>query len=212
VSYNFASGGATTDATLVTPYASTVLSLVDQVAQFTSNLSPPPSYAPWVANNTLFAIWIGVNDVGNAWYSSSWPTLSQQIVNRYFEQVETLYKAGGRNFAFLNVPPIQRAPVNLLQTDADQASIAAAVAQYNVLLQTASDAFQKNNPGSTTIVVDTQNPFNVMLDNPTVYGATNATCYDSDGTTCLWWNSYHPALEIQQLVGDTVAVDVGFYL
>lgn len=153
-----------------------------------------------------------MNDVGNAWYSSSWPTLSQQIVNRYFEQVEIIYKAGGRNFAFLNVPPIQRAPVNLLDTAADQASIAAAVAHYNVLLQTASDAFPANNPGSTTIVVDTQNPFNVMLDNPTAYGAPNASCFNSDGTSCLWWNNYHPGFEIQELVGDTVAVDVGFYL
>jgi len=27
-----------------------------------------------------------------------------------------------------------------------------------------------------------------ILDNPTKYGAPDATCYNSTGTSCLWWN------------------------
>jgi len=45
------------------------------------------------------------------------------------------------------------------------------------------------------------------VDNPTAFGAnsTGATCFDSDGSTCLWWNNYHPGLAIQKLVGAAVA-------
>ena len=60
-SYNFASGGATTDANLVKPYASTVLSLVDQVTQYENSAKTIPGFVEWTAVNSLFAIWIGVN-------------------------------------------------------------------------------------------------------------------------------------------------------
>jgi hypothetical protein len=77
LNYNLASGGATTDASLVKPYQSTVLPLIDQVSLFTKNLSPLPSNS-LTASNTLIGIWIGVNDVGNAWSNANWPTLSQK--------------------------------------------------------------------------------------------------------------------------------------
>jgi hypothetical protein len=57
LNYNLAYGGATVNATLVPPYAPEVYSLIDQVAEFTEYLSPPPAFAPWNANNTLFAVW-----------------------------------------------------------------------------------------------------------------------------------------------------------
>lgn len=103
-SYNFAYGGATVNASLVKPFEPTVKSLIDQVKQFSSSIATKPSYAPWKTNNTLFAIWMGVNDVGNSWWNANEAELLVQIMDDYFEQVEILYSAGGRNFAFLSVP------------------------------------------------------------------------------------------------------------
>lgn len=65
LSYNLAYGGATTDADLVAPYASDVLSFVDQVAEFSGSIASHPSTTPWTSANTLFGVWMGVNDVGN---------------------------------------------------------------------------------------------------------------------------------------------------
>lgn len=65
LSYNFAYGGATTDASLVAPYESDVLSFVDQVAEFSSSIASHPASTPWTSNDTLFGVWMGVNDVGN---------------------------------------------------------------------------------------------------------------------------------------------------
>jgi phospholipase/lecithinase/hemolysin len=207
LSYNFASGGATTDANLVTPYQSTVLSLVDQVSLFTKNLSPLPS--PLSSSNTLFAIWIGVNDVGNAWYTANWSTLSQTIINRYFQEAAALYAGGARNFLFLTVPPIQRTPSVLTQSTSNQQQEGQAVARYNQLLTQGVTAFKANYSGVTTYLYDTTVPFNTALNNPTSYGAKDATCYNSDGVTCLWWNDYHPGQAIHKLVAQGVASLVG---
>lgn len=58
LSYNLAYGGATVNASLVAPYLPTVYSIIDQVDEFQEYLSPPPSWAPWDAKNTLFAVWM----------------------------------------------------------------------------------------------------------------------------------------------------------
>lgn len=68
-SYNFAYGGATIDANLVTPYTPTVRSLTDQVNDFIAwNAKQSPK--AWSSANTLFSIWIGINDIGNSYYLS----------------------------------------------------------------------------------------------------------------------------------------------
>ncbi|KAK7467692.1 hypothetical protein VKT23_004744 [Stygiomarasmius scandens] len=61
--FDLASGGATIDAALVPPFQPTVLSIVDQVSQFKTFLAPKPAGAEWQSSDTLFAIWIGINDV-----------------------------------------------------------------------------------------------------------------------------------------------------
>jgi hypothetical protein len=104
LTYNFAYGGATTDAALVTPYAPTVLSFVDQVAQFTGSIASHPSYAPWTAANTLVGVWIGVNDVGNSYWRADETALLGKIMDRYFQQLQMVYDAGARNFVLLSVP------------------------------------------------------------------------------------------------------------
>ena len=67
LTYNLAYGGATIDANLVTPYLPTVKSLTDQVNQFLASYADRPAIAPWESGNTLFSVWIGINDIGNSW-------------------------------------------------------------------------------------------------------------------------------------------------
>lgn len=104
LSYNFAYGGATTDSNIVTPYESSVLSFVDQVAEFSESIASHPSYAPWTAENTLVGVWIGVNDVGNTYYLSNVTDVLDAVMARYFEQLQIIYEAGARNFFLLSCP------------------------------------------------------------------------------------------------------------
>jgi hypothetical protein len=69
LTYNYAYGGATINATLVAPYEPTVLSLIDQVNQFFAqpNVGTGKSKI-WTSKNALFSVWIGINDIGNSYY------------------------------------------------------------------------------------------------------------------------------------------------
>ena len=67
LTYNLAHSGATIDANLVKPYTATVKSLTDQVNQFLTSYADEPASAPWSSENTLFSVWIGINDIGNSW-------------------------------------------------------------------------------------------------------------------------------------------------
>ncbi|KAF2114953.1 carbohydrate esterase family 16 protein [Lophiotrema nucula] len=204
-SFNFAYGGATVNASLVKPYQPTVKSIIDQVGQFSSSIASKPSYAPWTASNSLFAVWIGVNDVGNSYSNANEIALLDKIFDSLFSQMEILFKAGARNFAFLNVPPINRSPMMLKQSKEAQDIEAGVIQQYNTLLSNRTTAFVASHDGAKAVVVDTQKPFNTALDNPKQYGATDATCYNSNGKTCLWFNDYHPGMAIHKLVANAVA-------
>ncbi|KAK4187765.1 putative acylhydrolase [Podospora australis] len=205
LTYNFAYGGATTNATLVQPWREDVLSLVDQFTQFSNSIASKPAYAPWTAENSLFGIWIGVNDVGNSWWKEDYDQLVDAIMDTYFRQLQIAYNAGARNFALLTVPPIHRTPAMQAESVEVQETEAVSIAKYNAAIATRLAAFKAANSGVVAKIVDTGAPFNAALDNPTAYGSPDALCYNGDGTSCLWFNDYHPGIEINRLVAKAVA-------
>ena len=134
-------------------------------------------------------VWMGINDIGNSYYLANYNTLVNQILGRYFDQVQILYNAGVRKFLFLSVPPINKTPVQLMQSSSSQQQEAAAITTYNNLIVSKAKAFKSANPGVRTYYLDTSTPFNTAIANPTAYGAPDATCFDASGTKCLWWNN-----------------------
>ena len=99
---------------------------------------------------------------------------------------------------------MQKTPLMLTESASAQSSEAAVISTYNSELITKVAAFQADNTGSTTWIYDTQTPFNDAIADPTAYGASNATCTNTDGTSCLWWNGSHPGQAIQKLVAEGV--------
>lgn len=47
-----------------------MLSVTDQVNEFLSTVASKPASTPWTSANSLFSVWIGVNDIGNSYYAS----------------------------------------------------------------------------------------------------------------------------------------------
>lgn len=64
------------------------------------------------------------------------------------------------------------------------APLSAAITSYNTLLASGLANF-KAGRNVTAKLVDTHVPFNEALDNPTEYGAPDATCYNADGVSCV---------------------------
>ncbi|KAF5025527.1 hypothetical protein F66182_2432 [Fusarium sp. NRRL 66182] len=205
LSYNFAYGGATVDANIVKPYADTVLSMVDQVNQYSTTVGKRPDYAPWTSSNALAGVWIGVNDVGNSYYLSNAADVAERATSRYFELLKSLYDSGLRQFVLLSVPPTNLSPLMLKQGAESNALLVKSITLYNSLLSSKLKTFKKANSGVRAILVDTSVPFNKAIKNPNAYGAPDATCFNENGISCLWFNDYHPGVAINKLVAEEVA-------
>jgi len=223
--FNLAVGGAVTDNALVTPYLPGIPSLVDQTNQFVEYLAPKPAGAKWASDNTLFAIWIGINDVGNSW---GWTNVTQAgfhstIMDRYFESVEKMYDAGGRSFLFLTVPPINRAPQFVELGKAVTTTVTASLADYNSQLSKRIESFKATHRGLQQVTLfNTGNIFNTILDNADALGFVNVTGYavpyengKPEKTTQIppfapvssyfWLNTLHPLYTIHYSLAHAIS-------
>lgn len=202
--YNYAYGGATTDAALVAPYEDTVLSFVDQVAEFTEGAGTKPEETPWTSEESLFSVWIGVNDIGNSfWLDGDRGEFSDTLLDRDFEMVETLYETGGRNFLFLNLPALERTPVMLNQTEEGRAQEASVIAVHNAKLADRVADFEATHDGVQTWLWDSYAVFNEVLDDPTTYGLNANVSGYGDGY--FWGNDYHPGEGANKVFAERIA-------
>ncbi|PPR01412.1 hypothetical protein CVT24_006250 [Panaeolus cyanescens] len=206
--YNFAYGGAVIDDTLVTPWQPNLIHMDDQVDIFLDNLASKPATTPWTSKNSLFSFWIGINDIGNSfWLPGDRGDFSDVLMNRYFELVQKLYNVGARNFLFVNVPPLDRSPLQLASNPESQALEKAVIEGYNTRLVAKAKAFQKANKGVTLYFWDSNKAFTRILDNPQAYGFKDATSY-GPGDDIFWGDNYHPSSAAHKFFGEEVGRQV----
>ncbi|KAF4569516.1 hypothetical protein EYR36_009309 [Pleurotus pulmonarius] len=191
LTYNYAYGGATIDANLVAPYMPTVISLTGQVDQFLTTVANKPASTPWTSANSLFSVFIGINDIGNSYYLSG-DRAALLVVSRLgleLRGVETqgdlCSDSGARNFLFVNVPPIDRSPLMLAQGASAQSAEKTVLQGFNTKLAAKIAAFKVNHTGVQTYTWDSSATFTRILDSPTTYGFKDATTF-GDGTGIFW--------------------------
>ncbi|KAK0259867.1 hypothetical protein LTS09_005711 [Friedmanniomyces endolithicus] len=170
---NLAYGGATVDSALVAPYLPTVLSLKDQVnTEYLPIYASHPAFFPWTSSDTLFAAFLGINDVGNAYGRSNSSDIFAKEFQEYAGLVDKLYQTGARNFLFLNTPPVDRSPLTIAQGAAAQAKEKTAIAAWNANLTAMATNLTKTYNDATTFVFDTNAVFTQVLDNPASHPET----------------------------------------
>ncbi|KAK7472011.1 hypothetical protein VKT23_000118 [Stygiomarasmius scandens] len=206
LTWNYAYGGATIDRNLVKPYDSSILTLGDQVNQWLNGAAKKPSSAPWTSQNTLFSIWIGINDIGGSWGNGGdRGAFSDQLLSAEFALVQKLYNAGARNFLFINVPPTDRSPMFTASTNAaGLATLKSVIQGFNSRLATKAQQFKAANSGVQTFLWDSNAAFTQILNNPTAYGFKDATTYGS-GNGIFWGNNYHPSSAAHKLFAQDIA-------
>ncbi|KAG4424869.1 hypothetical protein IFR04_002029 [Cadophora malorum] len=231
LTYNLAYGGATINSALVAPYKPEVFSIADQVQnQWFPTYAGKPASTPWSSKDTLFAIFDGINDVGNSWWLADTATLNAKIFAVYRGLVDQLYYAGGRNFAFLNVPPVDRSPLALANTADQQALEKADILAWNKLVVDMANKIKDEKPDVNIFLVDSYKYFTEVLDKPKKYKQTalykNTTAYCADyqnGTpatdtfiaSCgvpvnqyFWLNSLHPTYPMHDVLAEQVALQL----
>lgn len=229
LTYNVAYGGATVDSALVTPYAPTVLSLKDQVQSlFLPTYGNHPASAPWTSQSSLFAFFIGINDVGNSWWLNN-ATLYDAIFSTYAGLLDQVYATGARNFLFLSTPPVNLAPLTLNQNDNGYSKEheGIVIQDWNKRLNALSTAFKANHTGVTVFVHDTWGVYNSVIANPKSYeqtaGLKNVTgfckayasgtpAWDTKDASCdyavnqyLWLNDLHPTYPVHNATAASIA-------
>lgn len=104
LTYDWAYYGADTSNNIIVTGVTT--DFIAQVGEFEKYLVPAPSAAPWTATNTLVAVWMGINDVGQCFWESSLYTTCpiDKVMETYFGLLENLYNDGVRKFVLLMVP------------------------------------------------------------------------------------------------------------
>jgi phospholipase/lecithinase/hemolysin len=172
LTYNLAYGGATVSSSLVAPYLPTVLSLSNQVEDLFI-----PTYAfngQWTSSDSIFGIFIGINDAGNSYYYGADATaiLNKKIFAIYDGLVKELYNTGARNFVFLNVPPTDRSPLMTSQGADPVALLAADLKAFNGAVASLAAGVKENYADTNVFTVDAWQAFTDVLNNPKMYPAT----------------------------------------
>jgi len=194
LTYDLAFGGATVDSSLVTPFEPTVLSVAEQVLdEFFPSYASSPSDAPWSPADTLFSVFIGINDVGNSYFEGVPATtvLNDEIFDVYSGLVQILYNAGARNFLFLNVPPVDRSPLTQAEGASAAAQEAADLVAFNTAITNLATTLKKTLPDTNVFTFDTNSLFTKVLDNPASFPQTSI--YKNTTTFCVAYENGTPA-------------------
>ncbi len=161
------------------PYLPTVLSVKQQVTGeflpgYVGANATAPAAPHWTGADSLFAIWIGINDIGNSYYNGANETarLNRQILDVYAGLVVTLHAAGARNFAFINVPPVDRSPLVTGQGASAVALEKADIAAFNGLVADLAGSLKGNWTDTNAWYFDAHDVFTRVLDDPTVFPQT----------------------------------------
>ncbi|KAM5353407.1 hypothetical protein ACJ41O_000057 [Fusarium nematophilum] len=200
LTYDFAVSGATVDKDIVDTYAQYCVD--DQVAQYKQYVSGKIS----AAADTLVAVWIGINDLGEPFWDRTEAPVDKTM-DRYFELLQTLVEDGLKNFALLTVPPFaDQIPAMNGQPEAELNRLRSSITAYNKGLKDRAATFVSSNSGIKALVFDTKPSFDTVVGNFAAYGAKDATCYGS--SDCLWTDTYHAGGAIHKLVAQNFVKSV----
>lgn len=101
----------------------------------------------------------------------------------YHGIVDELYYIGARNFAFLNVPPVDRSPLSISNGVAAQAQEKLDIIDWNRRLAALAQCLKNTFPDVNVFTVDTYDIFSKALDNPKSFPQT--AVYRNTTTYCI---------------------------
>jgi lysophospholipase L1-like esterase len=160
-----------------------------------------------INRNTLFAIFIGINDIGATWQNGQDPSSNAFLdaeAKSYMKVVMDLYDSGARKFLLLAVPDTTRTPWLSGALGADKPKVAAAIAGWNERLQRGIAQAKALDDKVEVYFWDSVKEFNKVLDDPKAYGFKD-NFSQCDQPECFWHDGYHPNTYGQRLFGKSVA-------
>ncbi|QIW99443.1 hypothetical protein AMS68_004961 [Peltaster fructicola] len=223
---NMAAGGATVDMDLIAPGVphSTLRSLKTQIVeQFPALYGKPPETYPWTADSSIFIIWIGLNDIHNADEETQHNFPAEFV--EYAAYADLLYQTGARNIMFMNIPPIERAPLAEIIDTYDDWHLW--VAGWNANLTSLVYNFRAHHPDATVFLFDTFKLYDDVMNEPCLFpescgfevttkfcptyafGAPSLTYLDPKCPHSIdkyfWMNDLHPTTRTHNMTAHAIA-------
>ncbi|KAJ5087520.1 hypothetical protein N7456_011136 [Penicillium angulare] len=173
--WDFAFAGADISTEYTPLHHNFTVSLVNQVKQYAEyGHSTLTRLLP--TSETLVAIWIGINDVGDsAKYAVNFPDFYANLTGTLFDSVETLYDLGYRSYLVMNLPPMDRDPSNV--GSSLPTPNATQVSWWNEALTGRAEKFGKEKKDVEIRVFDAHERLAWILDHPAEFGIVNTTGY-----------------------------------
>ncbi|KAL2139067.1 hypothetical protein VTI28DRAFT_5852 [Corynascus sepedonium] len=189
--------------------------LDDELPSFQADVAFKSLFPHRTAKNTVYAIWIGTNDLGWDAFLSDSQTPGKTIsdfVGCVFSALDNIYKTGGRRFVILNTIPLELAPLYALPENGGtldsqfwDTKTKYNITQYNEKIREFSTSvntmvaygvpveasIKKRWPKATVDVFDVHSLFNDIYNEPTKFldAPHNVNSYyhqcESTGSPCV---------------------------
>ncbi|KAJ6779850.1 hypothetical protein PWT90_00846 [Aphanocladium album] len=196
--YNYAFSGGTCSLKVASQPASVLPGQIPTVLEygvpaFEADLAFPCLYPDRQPDNTVYAIWIGTNDLGVAGYllDRNVPgTTLDDLVGCVYASFDRIYASGGRRFVVMNEAPLEKAPMYKSLENGGQGNnpVFKDKTRYNTTqyehklfhyAQATNDLFEysapfhlllkRRWPGANITIFDIHSLFNNVSDSPQLY-------------------------------------------
>ncbi|KAJ3557005.1 hypothetical protein NM688_g1712 [Phlebia brevispora] len=168
--YDFALGGDTVDG------------VKRQIhREFLAELASQPEWAPWTSSDTLFIVFVGINDCAMMDIDRV-----PSRVDELFTHLRTVYNAGAQNFLLVNMPPMERSPTGV-RIERSHGTFE----KWNDVLQTSAKQFASDHPGVTMLIYSSHATFTRVLNDPAAYGFRKEDLRKAGGS--IWADQSHPS-------------------
>jgi len=156
----------------ITPRENYPIDLLKQYNLFYERMSPGKNYSEeWNSNNTLFAMYMGSNDVFDVKKVNNTKTMFENlndVLDVIYITLENIYEVGGRNFLILNVAPFYYAPINAQGNKYEY--VFKSVPYFNYFLRVKANKLFKNHDDVNVIFYDLHAEYLHIMDQYANYG------------------------------------------
>ncbi|THH10692.1 hypothetical protein EW145_g1141 [Phellinidium pouzarii] len=159
---------------------------------FLPTVGKKPDWAPWGADDTLFVMWIGINDCA---YGSE----HASNIRRLFGLQEALYESGARNFLLIDVPPIHHSPAFSYALRSDP-GVGNPYDKWNDELHKGAEAFHTKHPEITLLMYSSWEIFNKVNRDPEAFGFSEEDIKKRGGA--IWHDHLHPTSKMHAVIAD----------
>ncbi len=171
--------------------------------------------SPAAPANALYTFLGGANDIAQAAASNPFTidTAAATAAINIDHEIQQIYNAGGRDFMWVNLPPLNLTPAAIAAGTLAQAAAASATATFNSAWQSDITSLQAANPGIHIIGENAYALTNTVVANPAKYGFTNTTTpaqglSNVNPNHYFFWDTTHPTTAADQLLASQAFHDI----